>query len=182
MSTSSIQPPQPSRSAPYRTEYRCSPTSGRTWQVRVPIQVSPKPDPVLLAQPADPIVYEWRIHPHTGVPYQVQIAMHPQQPSHHITTPPMQSQAVVRQPVQHQSLQHQFSQHEPVLHQSAQQGLQTQQASYYPGVHQAVPNHNVVYHQPLSLGQQQSAQSHGQDRHGLQGTALQSSNMTYVPG
>ena len=194
--SASIQPPQPSRSVQYRTEYRCSPTSGRTWQVRVPIQVSPKSDPVLLAPPADPVMYEWRIHPHTGVPYQVQVAaMHPQQTSHHLTTPPMQIQPVGRQPAQHQFSQHQPVQRQPVQNQPVQQGLQPkhtvpfsthqthyqpQQVSYYPEVHQAVPHHNVVYHQPLLLGQHQSAQSHGQDRH--PGTALQDSNRSHVPG
>ena len=46
----------------YRTEYRCSPTTGRQWQVQVP--VSPPPPQYRK---------EWRIHPLTGVTHQVQV-------------------------------------------------------------------------------------------------------------
>ena len=56
---------QPASKPAYRTEFRCSPTSGQVWQVRVPDTVSTQ-----TLQPATPVAkfkYEWRIHPHTGV-------------------------------------------------------------------------------------------------------------------
>ena len=49
----------------YRTEYRCSPTSGRQWTVQVPISSNTPSSPQA--------VYEWRIHPHTGERYQVPV-------------------------------------------------------------------------------------------------------------
>ena len=49
----------------YRTEFRCSPTTGRQWQVQVPIQQSSPPQPV--------IKLEWRTNPVTGQMYQVQV-------------------------------------------------------------------------------------------------------------
>ena len=53
-----------------KIEYRCSPTSGRLWKIQVPVQPSPQ-----ALQPAEPprSRYEWRIHPHTGSTYQVQV-------------------------------------------------------------------------------------------------------------
>lgn len=52
----------------FRTEYRCCPKTGRQWSVEVPVtppanRVPPTPKPTV----------EWRIHPHTGVAYQVEI-------------------------------------------------------------------------------------------------------------
>ena len=52
----------------YRTEFRCSPSTGRRWQVQVPVETSPPP----VTQSR----YEWRIHPHTGVSFQVQVPVH----------------------------------------------------------------------------------------------------------
>ena len=53
----------------YRLEYRCSPTSGRTYQVAVPVLPTPSP-PV----PRPPQVrYEWRCDPHSGATYQVPV-------------------------------------------------------------------------------------------------------------
>ena len=49
----------------YRVEYRCSPTTGRQWQVQVPVASQPPPVPRYRS--------EWRIHPHTGVSYQIQV-------------------------------------------------------------------------------------------------------------
>ena len=61
-------PPPQNRSevVTYRTEFRISPTSGRQWQVQVPIINPPAPT----TQPS----FEWRIHPHTGSRYQVQVS------------------------------------------------------------------------------------------------------------
>ena len=55
----------------YRTEFRCSPTSGRRWQVQIPV-TNPAAPPFT---PAPQPCYEWRFHPHTGERYQVQVSM-----------------------------------------------------------------------------------------------------------
>ena len=61
-----------------RTEFRCSPKSGRVYTVQVPVQASPTPLPTPVQQPAKQ--YEWRCDPQSGKTYQVEIpAM--QQPS-----------------------------------------------------------------------------------------------------
>ena len=74
-----VYPQQPSSQPDaYQTEYRCSPATGKVWQVRVPVQASTPP--VQVAPPASQFRYEWRIHPHTGVSYQVQVALHSPQP------------------------------------------------------------------------------------------------------
>ena len=49
----------------FREEFRCSPVSGRTYKVLVPVQSQ-----VPTATP-DKIKYEWRCHPETGQTYQV---------------------------------------------------------------------------------------------------------------
>ena len=68
-----VTPPQPNtRHVSYKTEFRCSPTTGRQWQVQVPVDDPPAPT-VQAAQ----LSYEWRIHPHTGVSYQVQVPIQP---------------------------------------------------------------------------------------------------------
>ena len=61
--------PSPAQQQPvsYRTEFRCSPTSGRQWQVQVPLANPPPPTP------PPQFRNEWRIHPHTGTTYQVQV-------------------------------------------------------------------------------------------------------------
>ena len=51
----------------YRLEYRCSPTSGRTWQVKVPITPPPQ------SPPRTRYRIEWRIDPRSGVKYQVEV-------------------------------------------------------------------------------------------------------------
>ena len=56
------------QSPQYRLEYRCSPRSGRTFQVAVPVSPSPAPAPV-----PETIQYEWRCDPLTGSTYQVPV-------------------------------------------------------------------------------------------------------------
>ena len=51
-----------------RTEYRCCPKTGRQWTVQVPAT-----PPANLVPPTPKPTLEWRIHPHTGVAYQVEI-------------------------------------------------------------------------------------------------------------
>ena len=80
------QGPVPHSTVTYRTEFRCSPTTGRQWQVQVPITTPPQPAPVPQFRT------EWRIHPFAGTPYQVQV--------------PVLSQQVVEQPPSFQHLQH----------------------------------------------------------------------------
>ena len=48
---------------PYKIEYRCSPTSGRVWKERIPLSPLPRQSYHL----------EWRIHPHTGEAYQIEV-------------------------------------------------------------------------------------------------------------
>ena len=64
------QPTPPPRQIPatFRTEYRCCPKTGRQWTVQVP--TSP---PVETMPPPPKPTLEWRIHPQTGVAYQVEI-------------------------------------------------------------------------------------------------------------
>ena len=57
--------------ANFRVEYRCSPTTGRTWRVRIP--VSPVHSPQKQA-----MVWEWRIDPHTGQHYQIEVPQNSQ--------------------------------------------------------------------------------------------------------
>ena len=59
-------PQPPSRT---RTEYRCSPQSGRVYSVQVPVQSSPTPPTPV--QPAKQ--YEWRCDSQTGRTYQVEL-------------------------------------------------------------------------------------------------------------
>ena len=50
----------------FRLEYRCSPTTGRTWRVRIPVSpVSPPPRQIPK--------WEWRIDPYTGERYQIEV-------------------------------------------------------------------------------------------------------------
>lgn len=56
----------------YRTEFRCSPTTGRQWTIQVPVQTS------VHSQAAEPVL-EWRIHPSTGERYQVPVQLQSQQ-------------------------------------------------------------------------------------------------------
>ena len=72
-SSSAVTTPAPQ--VTYKLEYRCSPTSGRQWQVRVPVVVSPPP---VINTPQ--YRSEWRIHPDTGVTFQVQVPIQVTQP------------------------------------------------------------------------------------------------------
>ena len=80
----------------YKLEYRCSPTSGRQWQVQVPIVVSPSP---VVNTPQ--YRNEWRIHPQTGVTFQVQV---PIQASQTVTPQPAYI-VPAHVPAQHQANQ-----------------------------------------------------------------------------
>ena len=68
-------PPQHQSIVTYCREYRCSPTTGRQWIVDVPV-TSELQQPV--SQPE--FKTEWRIHPYSGTPYQVQVPVPPQHP------------------------------------------------------------------------------------------------------
>ena len=57
-----------------RTEYRCSPQSGRVYPVQVPVQPTP---PQTLPSVKR---YEWRCDPHTGFKYQVELPATQQSP------------------------------------------------------------------------------------------------------
>ena len=57
----------PTREPTFRTEYRCSPTTGKVWQGRVPV-----PENQVSPQ-GHTFKWEWRINPQTGEKYQVQV-------------------------------------------------------------------------------------------------------------
>ena len=73
--TAQSDPPQHQPIITYHREYRCSPTTGRQWIVDVPV-TSELQQPV--SQPE--FKTEWRIHPYSGTPYQVQVPVPPQHP------------------------------------------------------------------------------------------------------
>ena len=54
----------------YRTEFRCSPSTGRQWTVQVPVCSQSVPGPPAVVPPS----YEWRIDRHTGEKFQVPVA------------------------------------------------------------------------------------------------------------
>ena len=83
------QQPSQHRPAPqqYRTEFRCSPTTGTQWSIQVPVTSNFVPSP----QAVHP-TYEWRINPNTGVRYQVQIQAN-LAPAQHSQLPVGQPQA-----------------------------------------------------------------------------------------
>ena len=64
-----VTPPQQ-----YRTEFRCSPTTGRQWSIQVPVNLP------AVNHPAPQPTYEWKIDPKTGEKWQVLVP--PQNPSH----------------------------------------------------------------------------------------------------
>ena len=108
------QPAQPK----YKLEYRCSPTSGRTYQVVVPLPPSPPP------AASNPVQYEWRCDPATGVTFQVPVTQPqpPQQqvPAHAAHGDPQQG-IFLAHPQQSSQHQHQFSsQVQQQLHPRAQ--------------------------------------------------------------
>ena len=53
----------------YRTEFRCSPSTGRQWTVQVPVNTQSTPSVPAAVLPT----YEWRIDPHTGEKFQVPV-------------------------------------------------------------------------------------------------------------
>ena len=57
-----------------RTEFRCSPSTGRRWSVQVPVASNP---------PDTQSGYEWRINPRTGDRYQVLVTLQQQLPPAH---------------------------------------------------------------------------------------------------
>ena len=65
---------QPQPQPPTRTEYRCSPQSGRVYPVQVPVQPTP---PQLQPSVKN---YEWRCDPQTGCKYQVEVPASQQSP------------------------------------------------------------------------------------------------------
>ena len=95
-----VTQPQPVTVSPhhYRTEFRCSPTTGKVWTVQVPVQVSTQPPETVM---------EWRVHPYTGERYQVPVQ------------PPSQQYLQSRTP--QPQLQEQYN----LSHQQPQQSLTT---------------------------------------------------------
>ena len=57
----------------YRLEYRCSPTSGRTYQIAVPVQPTPS---AAVSRPVQ-VQYEWRCDPLTGATFKVPVQRTP---------------------------------------------------------------------------------------------------------
>ena len=130
------QPPQPTQpqlvqqpaQPQYKLEFRCSPTSGKTYQVVVPL--SPSPPPVV----TNPVQYVWRCDPATGVTFQVPVNQ-PQLPAqsvglqqHHVAPLPQQgpAHAALNDPQQGMFLTHpqQSSQHQ--FYSQVSQQLQSQ--------------------------------------------------------
>ena len=75
----------------YKMEFRCSPSSGRTYQVLVPVQTMPQVTPPAVV---NPVRFEWRCNPETGVTYQVPVQQpvtpqfaHPPQPVNQAALP-----------------------------------------------------------------------------------------------
>ena len=88
--TQSQQPCYSSSQGPaMRTEFRCCPKTGRQWTIQVP--VTPPRQVVLPATPKPRL--EWRIHPHTGVAYQVEISPQYYPASQQVTAQPTYSAA-----------------------------------------------------------------------------------------
>ena len=75
-----VTPPQQQ----YRTEYRCSPTTGRQWSIQVP--VDPSTD-----IPATQQCYEWRINAQTGDRYQILVPYQHQPPQQNCQVAPVQT-------------------------------------------------------------------------------------------
>ena len=82
--------PMPTPQVAYMVEYRCSPTTGRQWQVQIPVASS-------ATAAAPQFRHEWRIHPHTGVPYQVQVSVQGAVPMSNSSHQPMPN--LVQQPM-----------------------------------------------------------------------------------
>ena len=158
--TNVVQSPQ------YNLEYRCSPRSGRTFQVAVP--VSPSPTPSFMPEN---IQYEWRCDPHTGSTYQVPVhrpgarqAGCPPQQVNQLLQPVVQALQqqqlhVPFQAVHHtgpgQVVQPMVSQNVPLVPRQPTQAAygpspQPQQAvpSHVLG---KVPSHGIQHHQPYQL-------------------------------
>ena len=107
----------------YKLEYRCSPTSGRVFQVYVPIQ------PCHVQHSPTPVHYEWRCDPKTGETYQVpvkNISESTPQPNQQVLPPPVAALPPVQQPAHYpwsnQSPVEQTAEQQQQLHlQSVQQ-------------------------------------------------------------
>ena len=151
------QPTRRPETVSYQTEFRCSPTSGRQWQVRVPV-TNPPPQ---LAQPPQ-FRNEWRIHPQTGVSYQVQVQVSAHSPQTQTITPqPLLAQNIPQQPAPHQPPQQQVFQQSAYHQQFSQQPMPPTQQQQQ--VHQRfVPPHptHLPTHQQPSSQAQQSFQQH----------------------
>ena len=136
------QVPQPL----YKLEYRCSPTSGRTFQVLIPVQGSP-----LRAAPVrDPIRYEWRCDPITGQTYQVPVSQ---------STPQVQPAAALQID----------SQHSAVVHHHQAAGPQYSVPQQSSSNQTMLPSHHLTaadqYQHPLLAPSQQPAVSPQQQVH-----------------
>ena len=70
------------QSPQYKTEFRCSPTTGRQWTVQVPVKQPPTPK-------TPQTVLEWRINPITGERYQVPVLATGQHQVHVQTSHPL---------------------------------------------------------------------------------------------
>ena len=141
------QPPSRADLVSYRTEFRCSPTSGRQWQVRVPV---PNSSPQIIPSPS--FRNEWRIHPHTGVSYQVQVPVH--SPQAH---PPMTPQGFPPQSAPQQPIPPQFPPHQHLPPQQQfppQQSMPHQQQQIRPQYYQQqVSNQAIPSQTPLQTSQ-----------------------------
>ena len=131
----------------FRLEFRCSPRSGRQWQIQVP--VSPLP-----SNPIPKPCYEWRIHPHTGDRYQVVV------PTPQVGAPPRTSGMQMSRPMASQGCA------QPQQPRYAQQQLSGQQYSTQtasPNVTHLL-NNSSNQQQQQQLPQQLPAQVHDHSR------------------
>ena len=56
-----------------KSEFRCSPTTGRVYTVQVPVTGSQVCAPAVTQQTPPQAVFEWRCNPHTGELFRVQV-------------------------------------------------------------------------------------------------------------
>ena len=119
----------------YKMEYRCSPTTGRTYQVAVPVVTLPSA-PVKPQQ----VYYEWRCDPKTGATFQVPVQKSPDV-GHQQLQP---AQSVVYNSNQPQGAR--------VQHYQPQQSILGQTPS--PGVQQYQPQQSILGQAPSYVGQQ----------------------------
>ena len=130
--------PQPDKPVDYRVEHRYSPTTGRVWQVKIPIAgTTPAPT-------APQFRWEWRIDPITGETFQVKVSLTPsnQESANHCQQPVLQEQAHVRPQHHHEHPQnnvhvHQAQVKQSSIHNTAYQA--SRQPDYLPPQQHQVP-------------------------------------------